>query len=799
MIKNYFKIAWRNLLRHKRMSFINIAELSIGMAASILIVLWVQNELSFDNYHADVNNIYLIRNVYSSGNETNISERTQYVLGEDAAKEIPEADVVTRMTPRPEYIHYNGNIIAEKDAAFVDDKWFDVFHYDVVEGTIDPFKTNPFSLIVTETTAKRYFGRDEAVGKMMRIDSNVYQVQAVVKDNPANSTFRYNMLIPVASILTDARTKKRHLQWGNSNYITFVKLKPAAIAKTVEAKLGQIFRENVKIGNSITSYNLLPVKGLHFEKDASFSSFQHGSKSMVGIFIVLGSLILITACINYVNFTTARASIRSKEVGIRKIVGAGRLSLFGQFMSESLLISFVSVLLAVMLVQASMPWYRNFTGKDFADPMSSSLVWLIMAGTLVVSFMLNGLYPALLLSSFKPMNVFRGNSVLNFRDAGLRKSLVIVQFTISVILTTGTLVIYRQLRYVENIDLGYDKAQVFMVDLPYKAFKNVDSKDMSAKLNTVKQELRSQNSIADVAVSNGELVDFGNSSGLGAFDWSGKPKDLDFQVMRLETDADFQRTMRIRIKEGRWFNNAKNDVHNAVINETAVKQFGLDKKSPIGMRFVHTGDTGVIVGVVKDFHYASLHDKIGPLVISNNQEEALQVSVRTYPHSTQQAIAAAQRIVYNLAPDEPFVYSFLDDDYNNLYRTEQQSSVLIALFAGIAIVVSALGLLGLAAFAAEQRVKEIGIRKVLGATVKDIVKMLSSSFIRMVLIASLAAFPIAWWAMNKWLQGFAYKIALSWWIFVIAAGVALVIALLTVSAQAIKAAMANPVKSLRSE
>jgi hypothetical protein len=420
-------------------------------------------------------------------------------------------------------------------------------------------------------------------------------------------------------------------------------------------------------------------------------------------------------------------------------------------------------------------------------------------GTLIFSFILNGFYPALLLSSFRPLNVFRGNSVLSFRDSGLRKSLVIVQFTVSIILITGTLVIYRQLKYIENTDLGYDKSQLFMVDLPYNAFRTVASSDMTDRLNTIKQEFRSHNSIADIAVCNDEIIDFGSSSSIGSFDWEGKPKNIDLQVKRLETDPDFQRTMHIKLKEGRWFNPGKNDIHNAVLNEAAVKEFGLDKKSPIGMRFVHTGDTGVIIGVVKDFHYESLHDKIGPMVISDHQDDGLKLYVKTYPHSIPQAIAIAQKIVHNLAPDEPFVYSFLDDDYNSLYRTEQQSSVLITLFAGIAIMVSALGLLGLAAFAAEQKVKEIGIRKVLGASVGDIVQMLSSGFIRMVLIASLVAFPIAWWAMHKWLENFAYKISLSWYFFAGAAAIALLIAVVTVSTQAIKAATANPADSLRNE
>jgi putative ABC transport system permease protein len=800
MLKNYFKIAWRNLTRHKRISMINVFGLSIGMAATILIVLWVQNELSYDSYHRYANNIYLIRSVLGEGDKTSRSERTQYIFGEHAAKDVPEAEAITRIRPMPVDLHNGSNITTEPKAAYIDGSWFNIFDYDVTDGSIESFKSNPFSLILTESAAIKYFGKQEAVGKTMRIDSNVYQVQAIIKDNPANSSFQYDVLIPTAAELTNARTKTRYLQWGNSNYITFIKLKPGAVARRVETELADIFRRNVKIDAKYASvYSLLPVKDLHFQHDVMFSGFQHGSKTMVDIFIVLAALLLLTACINYVNLTTARAIMRSKEVGIRKIVGAGRLNLFGQFMSESFVISLLAVIISIVIVQTSIPWYRSFTDKHFADPISSPLVWTIVGGTLLVSFLLNGLYPAAMLSSFKPLNVFRGRAVLNLRDSGLRKSLVILQFTISVILIIGTLVIYRQLQYVENADLGYNRAQVFIVDLPYKAFRHVDSKDMPAKLNIIKQEFKMQSAIADAAVANGTLADFGSSSGAGSFDWSGKQKNLDFSVMRLETDPDFQRVMHLKVTQGRWFTAGKSDEHNAVLNETALKMFGLNNKSAIGMRFVHTGDTGVIIGVVKDFHYASLHDKIGPVVISNDQTDGLEVYVKAFHNNIPRAIASAQKIVHNLAPDEPFVYNFLDDTYNSLYRTERQSSILIALFAGIAVLVSALGLLGLATFASQQKTKEIGIRKVLGASVANIVRLLSTGFVSMVLVACFVAFPVAWWAMHKWLENFAYRIDLSWWFFAGAAVIALLIAIITVGAQAIKAAITNPAESLRSE
>lgn len=782
------------------MTMINIAGLGIGMAATVLIVLWVQNELNFDKQQPQADNIYRIKTKLAiSKNESWLWESTPYILGELASRDIPEVEKMTRIQPNTYVdlnIHYKGNVISEKNSAYVDQEWFNMFHYDFIEGSVTAFNNNPYSVILTASTAKKYFGNKDALGESLQIDSNNYQVQGIVKDNPANSSFQYGLLLPVAAQFTNADTRKNALSWNNFNYLTFLKLKPHTNKAKISTLLRSILHHNRTDDDGKTSFSFTNVKDMHFENDLMNSSLQHGNHTIVNVFIALASLLLMTACINYVNLTTARAGNRSKEVSIRKIVGAGRLQLFGQFMSESLVISLLAVLLSLALVQISMPWYRNFTGKDFADPISSPLVWTIVGLTLLVSFVLNGLYPAALLSSFHPLRVFRGKSVLNFRDSGLRKSLVVLQFTISVVLIIGTLVIYRQLKYVQNVDLGFNKTHVFTVNVSWKSMGKNPWKDGPRVLNSIKQEMKQQSAITEVSLAQGQLVNFTNGSS-GNFDWDGRPKDFNPEFAPLNADQDFQHMMSIKIKEGRWFNSSPSDAHNVLLNETALQMTKLHKPY-IGQRFVHQGDTGVVIGVVKDFHYKSLHEKIGAMVIANNGITGT-IYIKSLPGNMQAAVAAAKKVMTRVAPNDPFEYHFLDDTYDALYHSEQQASVLIALFASIAIVVSALGLLGLAAFAAEQKVKEIGVRKVLGASVQHIVSLLSMDFIKMVLVASVIAFPIAWWAMNKWLQGFAYKISLSWWIFISAAGTALVIALITVSYQAIKAALANPVKSLRSE
>jgi len=798
MIKSYFKIAWRNLWRHKRMTFINIAGLGIGMAAAVLIAMWVQNELSFDKAQPDAENIYRIKTYLTiSKTETWVWESSPYMLGDAASRQIPQVLSVARM--RGHYRDLNlidgGKIVTERKAAYVDEGWFKMFHYDFVEGSPEAFVKNPFSIILTQSTAKKYFGNQQALGKVLRIDTSNYQVRGVVRDYAANSSFRYNLLIPLAARLANPNDKKNSMQWGNYDFITFVKLRPHSNTKIISTALFTIQHKNHEKDNGNEKFGLTSLADMHFDADLQSSTFIQGNRTIVNVFIVLAALLLVTACINYVNLTTARASMRSKEVSVRKIVGAGRRQLFRQFMSESLVVSLLALSLAMLLVQLGLPWFKNFTDKEFGNPFTSPVVLLIFAGTLLISFLLNGFYPAILLSSFSPMNVFRGKSMLNFKDAALRRILVVAQFTISVVLIVGTLVIYRQLRFVQTMDPGYNRSQVLSFTFPYWTIPHFDYKKSDDVLATVKQELKSQAATSDVSMAGGDLVNFGSASS-GGFDWNGRPKDFNPSFAPLQADADFQKLMQVKMKEGRWFTNDIADKKAVILNETAVTLTNL-REPIIGQRFVHQGDTGHIIGVVKDFHYKSLHDKIGPMVISNST--GVGFYIKTRPGSTQAAIAAAGKIWSEYFPNAPFVYEFLDDSYNNLYKSEQQSSVLVTVFASIAIIISALGLLGLATFAAEQKVKEIGIRKVLGASVQHIVRLLSADFVKMVCIASIIAFPVAWWAMDKWLQSFAYRISLTWWIFTLAAGIALLIALMTVSYQAIKAALANPVKSLRSE
>jgi len=507
--------------------------------------------------------------------------------------------------------------------------------------------------------------------------------------------------------------------------------------------------------------------------------------------------LLITACINYVNLTTAKASLRAKEVSVRKIVGAQRSNLFVQFIAESLTISLVALIITLMLIQLLMPAFNAITEKHFELSLTSAEMWKVLSGTLLFAIVLNGIYPAVLLSSFKPLHVFRGINVLKLRDGTVRKGLVVFQFALSMILIVGAIVIYWQLKFIQTTNPGYNVSQVISLQIPYQSYASLSDDAQRSFFSAMKKELLSQSSIADVCAGSNEIVNITGSSA-GNADWDGRDTTYNPSISRLSADAEFKKMFNLQMVQGRWFDGGNADAHNYILNETAAAQFNMHKPL-IGQRFTWGGDTGQIVGVVKDFHYKSLHEKIGPMVIMNENEGHSYLFIKTVPANVRQAISAAEKVWAKYIPDQPFTYNFLDDSFNTLYKSDIKTSRLIFIFSVIAVIISALGLFGLAAFTAERRTKEIGIRKVLGASVTNIVNMLSKDFVTLVLIAIIIASPLAWFVMNKWLQDFAYRITISVWIFIAAGVMAIMIAIISVSVQAIKAAIANPAKSLRTE
>ena len=791
MIRNYLKNAWRNTWRNKTTGIINIAGLSVGMTAAVLILLWVQNETNFDNVK-DKKNIYrLTTRIPSLGW---VWETTPLLLADAIKNDVPGIERTTRLyTNGLPVFRVKGNLFYEKNCAYVDSDWFDFFHYRFVEGNAASFNQQLFSVVLSRSEAKKYFGESSPVGQTIHIDSADYKVCGVVEDAPVNSSFQYNAFIPIAALLLNPQQKENDMQWGNDNYLTFIKTlatsNPVAIGKQISA-----VRKSKSHEEEGTVTSMISLGDMHFENELQHSSFVHGNRNTVYIFSFLGFLLLLIACINYVNLTTARAGLRAKEVSIRKITGAHRSGIFMQFVTESVLISLLSLVATLILVQLCLPLFNQLTGREFTVPLSSINLWKVLGITLFTAILLNSIYPALLLSSFKPLQVFRGVTVLKVKDSSFRKSLVVLQFTISVILITGTVVIYRQMQFIENNDPGYNRSQVMTFRIP----QDIDRSRRDGLTTAIKHDLIAYSSIESAATSNQPLVDIGSAC-TGCADWAGHDTSYQPKIAQLSADADFKKTMQLKMKEGRWFSDSiATDRKSVILNETAVNDFNLHLPV-IGQQFIFKGDTGRVIGVVKNFTYKSMHEKMGPLIVFNNPSWRSQFVVRAAAKNSMQALAAGEKVWKKYFPTTPFEYVFLDDTFNNLYRQDRQTSFLILVFAAIAIIISALGLFSLAAFEAAQRTKEIGIRKVLGASIAGIAALLSKDFVKLVGIAILIASPVAWWALNKWLQDFAYRIDISWWMFAAAGLLAMLIALFTISLQAIKAALANPVKSLRSE
>nr|WP_294948303.1 ABC transporter permease [uncultured Mucilaginibacter sp.] len=801
MIKSYFKTAWRNLRNHKATSIINIGGLSVGMAAAVLIFIWVQNEFNYDKNQPEGANIYRIKSYLAIDKSTTwIWEHSPYVLGDAMKKEIPEVENVARLSPntyRAVYLNINGQFFPEKTTAYVDSEWFNVFKYEFVSGNAIAFNQNPFSIILSESKAKKYFNNRDAVGQTIKIDSVNYQVQAVVKDNPANSSFVFDVLIPIAAKQSNKREKDNDLQWGNFNYMTFVKVHPGVMLKPISQKIKAILKKNRKEDN--LQIGLTPLAALHFENDLQNSSLAHGDKKVAYIFVALGILLLLIACINYVNLTTARASLRAKEVSIKKIVGAGRGQLFTQFIAESFLVSALSLVLTLFIIWLALPAFNQFTGHNFSLSSGSGYILLILVGTLLAAVVLNSIYPALLLSSFKPVSIFRGSSVLHVKDTSLRKGLVVVQFTFSIFLIIGVITIYRQLNYVNSQNPGYKREQVLTISMPISAFYKYKDEARKALFGSVKQSLLSQSGVSAVSMMGTHSIQDNQNLSSGGTDWDGRAKDFEPSIAFFNVDPDYTKIVKLNMLEGRWFiPGDQADKRNAVLNETAAKEFNL-RKPYVGQRFVSRGDTGQVIGIVKDFNYKSMHEKVSPAIFKNDQDWVNTFLVGVAPGKQAEAIKKIEAVWGKYFIGEPVDYTFLDQEFDKLYKDDVKSSGLMSVFAIVAVIISSLGLFGLAAFTAEQRGKEIGIRKVLGATVSGLVTLLSRDFIVLVLAALLIAAPLAGWLMGKWLENFAYRINIGWWVYPAAGIIAIVIAFITISFQALKAALANPVKSLRSE
>jgi len=770
------------------------------MAAAMLIALWVQNELRFDGYHRQAEQLWRVKTDLKINDQETWNWGSTPLKTTELCAQVPGILSATQIM-----LPSGGQVILQRGAALFEEEkygyvgpgWFSTFDYEFAEGSAAGFGERPNDVLLTESLARKIFGNHPALGSSLRIDSSDYVVFAVLRDPRPNSSFQENLLLSLESWLRQGSNREQEGAWSNFNYTTFVELRPDAAPEKVAAQLSSLLVA-AKQDSSI-SLRLGALTDLHFDQSIQGDQYDKGSRRSVVIFALIGLLILLMAAINYVSLTTARAQTRAREASIRRVIGAGRAQLFGQFLGESILLATGAGILALLLVQLALPGFSALTERTFTLLWSTPLPWLLAGGTLVTVILLAGVYPAVLLAGFQPMQVLRGaGAPLGHSKSVFRQSLVIAQFSILVALLICTIVIGRQLYFIQHKQVGYDRAQIFTFSIGWRTFQALGKERGESLMTTLEQSLRQSAAVAGLSRANESPVHI-QSTHSGSVRFDGLPEDAKPTVAQLSADEHFAELFGLKMAEGRWFEAGNSsDVNNVVLNETAARQLGLPQPW-LGQRFGFQGKEGRVIGIVRDFNFLPLQEAITPLVVFNSANWRSRYFIKTQPGQNAQALALAEATWKQWLPDRPFEYSFLDEDFNRMYKSDQRLGSLFGIFAGIAIFIACLGLFGLATFVTAQRTKEIGIRKVLGASVAGITGLLAKDFLVLVLIAIAIASPLAGWAMQHWLADFAYRIDLQWWMFVGAGAGTVVIAFLAVGFQSIKAALANPVRSLRSE
>jgi len=801
MFHNYLKTALRNLWKRKSFSLINIVGLAIGMAVSFLILLYVWNEVTYDRFHENAANIYrLATQLDAQGRHFEVAS-VPAPMGPAMVDQFPEVVRAARLRDfGTRVVSYEEKLYEESKIYHADPDLFRVFTIPVIRGNPETWLQAPFQMLVTEEMAEKYFGSEDPLGKSIKIDNKyTYNITGIVGKMPENSHFKFNMIGSLSSL---DQIRKDLNMWMGFNYATYILMEGHPSIEQVTAKYNDLLMSNIpdqfrQLGAEVKIF-LQPLKSIHLQSHLEGEMEPPGNPAFIRILTTIALFILLIACINFMNLATAQSSKRAKEVGMRKVLGAHRGKLIGQFLGESLLLSFISLIIAVMLIILLLPVFNHLVEKDLVfNPVQNGVILLGLVGITLLAGFFAGAYPAFFLSAFVPLEALKSRSKAGKGHRFFRNGLVTLQYVISITLIISTFVIFYQLHHVKNRDLGFDKEQVAVISLRGQVL---------SKHDVFKNEILRLPGVINAACSS-TVPSRGRTETMFSFEGVDQKKQV-FPIM--EIDADYLDTMDMQVVAGRGFSiDHPGDKKAMILNETLVKQLGWDE--PIGKTvsmmdladyndpekgFVEVPYT--VIGIVRDFHFASLHEKIrGHLM--KMLGEVNRISVKLRPGDIGGTLRSIQSIWHDLEPAYPFSYVFLDESFDRLYRSEQRMGQIFISFTLMAIFISCLGLFGLASFTADQRTKEIGIRKVLGASVSHVILLLSRDFTKWVILANVVAWPAAFFIMNKWLQGFAYRIGLAVWIFVISGVAALLIALLTVSAKAFKAAVANPVDSLRYE
>lgn len=808
MFKNYLKIAFRNLWKSKGFSAINIIGLAIGLATCLLILLFVLDELSYDRYNKKADRIYRVDGDIKFGGNHFILAVAPDPMGPTLKKDFPQVEQYCRFRSNGGFlVKKDDENVQEDNVIFADSTLFDVFTLPILDGNATTALQQPNTVVITETTARKYFNTTQAVGKTLFINNSVnYTVTGVIKDVPSQSHFNFDFFVSMATL-----AESRNNNWISTNFNTYIVLKEGADPKKLDAQFDAVVEKYVgpqvmavmsinldefrKSGNYERHY-LTPLTSIHLHSNKVAELGANSSIQYVYIFSAIAFFILLIACVNFMNLSTARSASRAREVGVRKVLGSLKSNLVKQFLTESILISFIALVLAVVLTMGMLPYFNQLAAKNIQLNVLTN-PWLLATLLLLVLItgLLAGSYPAFYLSAFKPIQVIKGKLAAGFKTSWLRSGLVVFQFSISIILIIATIVIYKQLNFIQSHKPGYDRDQVLIIH---------NSSPLGNKAKTFRDEVVKLPGV-DNATSTGYLPtnSWRNENPVFADPTLDQKRAVSMQTW--DVDEQYIPTLGMELAAGRNFSkDFPTDSCGIIINEAALRLLGFT--DPIGKLLYYMPDLNRkdeisklhIIGIVKDFNFNSMRQQVAPLCMLLNENNG-NMALRLSSNNMHQLVAQIERKYKSMAPGQPFNYSFMDEDFNNLYSTEQRMGVIAISFSSLAILIACLGLFGLAAYAAEQRTKEIGIRKVLGATVSNITTMLSKDFLKLVIIAAVIAFPLAWWFMHSWLQDFAYRTNISWWVFIMAGIAAALIAVVTVSFQTIKAAISNPVKSLRAE
>ncbi|KYG82432.1 ABC transporter permease [Roseivirga echinicomitans] len=799
MFKSYLKIALRSLKRHKAFSIINILGLSVGLACCMLIGLYISEETSYDKFHANSDNIYrFTREFISPDGSTSLHlSRVAPPFGPLAREDFSgEIEKIGRMMPVGGPVKYNNRLYEEGNFYFADPEIAEILTFDVIEGNLVEALTQPGSVVISDEMAFKYFGDEDPIGKSINFLSQAdLIVKGVFKKLPKNSSYQIDFLAEITPLYAFYGGREAMMRnWGSNNFATFFTLKPEGRIEEIERRMGDFL--NTHVDEEATTWTALHIQKLtdvHLHSSLDDEQGQNSDITYVYIFASIAFLILAIACINYMNLATARSATRAKEVGMRKVFGAGKGKLINQFLVESIVLVFFALFLAIGATSLILPYFRSFTGLQLEFDLLTNLplVAIILTSALVVG-VLSGSYPAFYLSSFQPLKVLKGKLTSGAKSGALRRFLVVVQFTISVILIVSTIVVFKQLDFIQNKKLGYDREQMMIMGVSqqvadqYEAFKN--------ELLTIQGVKMAGGSSR---VPSGQLLD---SQGTQA-EVNGEMLPTSIVIKSLSVDPDFIPTYQMEMASGRNYSkNFATDSASFVLNEKSVEVIGWKSaEEAIGQNMIYAGVRGKVIGVVKDFHFESLQSEISPIILLNRPNQMRNLSIKIEGTNIKSAVQQVEELYAKFSPNAPLNYNFLDDRFESLYTTETQRSQLFTLFSGLAIFLACLGLFGLASFTVSQRSKEISIRKVLGASVQQIVGILSKEFVILIIVAMLLAFPVAWYFMNDWLEGYAYRTTLGASPFLLAAFIAGAIAFVTISFQTFKAAVSNPSERLRDE